>query len=163
MNEVQLCDALRERVKDITKNMQLEFDNSDSTTKAYKQPQVIDGYLPPKRSTRNAENEEVPDYPFIIIRPTDGRTPTNEASQVTVSLLIGCFSEDYDGYKACLLVLAAIRTALMAQPTLDQRFRMEMPFEWQQPEDQPYPEFMLQITTRWTVPTPQDIEQNEVI
>lgn len=160
MNENELCDAIRARMTEATDLLQLESDKGDGSIKP---PQVVDGYLPPKRSQKNEQGEDIPDYPYIIVRPTAGQTNEQRMTMANVTILIGCYSEDFDGYKYCLLVLAVIRKALMEKPTIDKRFRLELPFEWNQPEEQPWPEWQLEITTRWSLATPQDIEPNEVI
>lgn len=159
MNENELCDAIRERLRSLTELTQLESDLGDGN---FVPPQIIDGYLPPKRSQKNDEGELLPEFPFIIVRPSSGQTGNDSMSRATVKILIGCYSEEFDGYKYCLMLLSVIRRGLVEKPTIDGTpFCMELPFEWQNPDEQPWPEWQVEITTQWTVPTPLNIESSE--
>lgn len=113
-----------------------------------KPPQIIDGFLPPK-----SKND---DFPFVIVRPESG-TSDRGRTTVTVSLIIGCYSEELDGYGYCVEVMQRIRAALATfeNQTLANRFQLEFPITWQQMEEQPYPLWLLNMTTKWTFNTPQ--------
>lgn len=153
MQEMELCRDLRARLADVTQHLQLE---ADSNLIEYKAPRIVDGFLPPARS--RGPKEEEPEFPFIIVRPSAGQTNASRATTATVKIMVGCYDEDYDGHQYALLVLAAIRRGLMEQPTVGSVFRLEMPFEWELPDDQPWPQWQLEITTRWTIATPLTTE-----
>lgn len=162
MNEIALCDVLRQRLTTIVEQMQLPTDTDANTLKA---PRIVNGYLEPKRSRGPKETE--PDFPYIIVRPPNGNTQQDHTSTVQVNLIIGCHSEEFDGYEYCLHVLSEVRRGLMEQPNLNPGaigsvFRMEYPFEWEMPDDQPWPEFLILVKTRWTIATPLENPDPEV-
>lgn len=150
MNVTELSRRIRARLTEIVSNLQLE---SEDPNDAIKPPRIVNGYLPPKGVNTGG------DFPYVIVRPSTGRTGDDGMSTVEVKLLIGCYSEDYDGFEYALLVLDTIQHALLASPTLpDSPFRMELPIDWDMNDDQPWPEWVLEATTRWTVATPQTTE-----
>lgn len=153
MVENELTKAIRDRATEILSLLVFPTDSPNDEQRA---PTVINGFLPPKRS------KDDPDFPFVIVRPGEGTTGSDGMSRVTVKMLIGCFSEDFDGHEYGLIVLAQLRTGFMQHPTLESRFRMELPFNWKLYDDQPYPEWMIEITTQWTIPTPQEIPDEGV-
>lgn len=162
MNEIALCEALRTRLSEIVPLMQMPTDAKDETLKA---PRIVNGYLEPKRS--RGPKEEEPDFPYVIVRPPKGSTDPQGMTTVNVNILIGCYSEEFDGYEYCLHVLSEIRRGLMERPNLTPHklgsvFRMEYPFDWDMPDDQPWPEFIIMAKTRWTIATPQQISDDEV-
>lgn len=157
MIELGLCDAIESNIKNATASLLLEYeDRGDDGSFKRKSPQVVSGYLPPKRSS------ESPDFPYIIVRPISGVTGDDGQSICTVKILIGCFSEEYDGYKNCFLVLDEIKRSFMEKGTLANRYRFELPFDWTMFEDQPYPEWVIEVESRWSVYTPQQIPDEGV-
>lgn len=154
MIEVELARAIRERSAEIVNLLRFPTDRPGED---YRAPMVVNGFLPPKRSKSNSE------FPFIIVRPSAGVTGNDGYTRVTVKFIIGCYSEDFDGHEYGLIVLNELRTGFMQYPTLESRYRMELPFEWQLYDDQPYPEWMLEATTQWTIPTPQETPDEGVV
>ena len=110
---------------------------------------IIDGYLPPKRST----NDD--DFPFVIVRAEEGISQPG-STQVSVSFIIGVYTTETDGYAHCLEIMQRIRTALCQLPnqTLNARYQLEFPIEWRNVPDQPYPQWLIEMTTRWVMNTP---------
>jgi len=106
-------------------------------------PKVHLAFLP----TKTAENREESEFPYIIIRPVKG-----EGSKITIKLLFGRKSEDDDGFMDVLNDIGRFRTAIQKQPVLDRKFCFDEPFEWQFFENQPFPEWIAEVTTVWTVP-----------
>lgn len=157
MVELELAKALRERLLESTANLQLPTDSKGAEETVLKAPQIVNGYLAPKRST------EVPDFPYVIVRPHIGQTQSRDNTTCELKLLIGCFSEEYDGYEECLLVMSTIRTDLLERPLLANQFEFQFPLDWQNFDDQPWPEWAIEVTTRWNVYTPQRIPDEGVI
>ena len=95
-------------------------------------PKIIDGYLPPKRSTADD------DFPFVIVRAEEGKSLMGRTS-VEVSLIIGTYTTETDGYAHCLEIMQRIRGALCQLPnqTLNARYQLEFPIEWRNIPDQP--------------------------
>ncbi|HQA07578.1 MAG TPA: hypothetical protein PLM20_07575 [Syntrophomonadaceae bacterium] len=117
-----------------------------------KAPQVVEGWLPPKEST------DVPDVPYVMPRLIEGEDNADE-SQVNIKILVGTYSEDIDGWKDAVNVILRIRQCLLINRTLGKKFRMELPLKWKLFEEQPYPIWIGEIITIWTVALP--IEQVE--
>ncbi|MGN1149406.1 MAG: hypothetical protein ACI4SY_01730 [Sutterella sp.] len=113
-------------------------------------PKVFNGYLPPKRSQLDD------DFPFVIVRAEDGTSDRGQTT-ATVSLIIGCYSEETDGYAYCLEIMEKIRLALcqLECQTLDRRFQLEFPITWANVTEQPYPQWQLVMTTKWVFNTPE--------
>jgi hypothetical protein len=169
MNEIELCAALRKRLVDGLANMQLVIENGGGAVKA---PQVVDGFLPPKRETPND------DFPFVIVRPVSGRTDSSATSSVNIKILIGAFCDTYDGHIDVMLVIAEIRRIILenqnlqlvvavgskaSQETMGRLFRLSFPLEWEVFEDQPEPEWLGHVVTRWEIPTTQENPGDEIL
>lgn len=154
MIEVELARAIRERSAEIVDLLRFPTDRPGEDWRA---PTIVNGFLPPKRSKSNSE------FPFVLVRPSAGRTGDDRFTRCTVKFIIGCYSEDFDGHEYGLIVLNELRKGFMESPTLENRFRMELPFDWQLYDDQPYPEWMLECTTQWTIPTPLEIPDEGVV
>lgn len=117
---------------------------------AVRAPRVFDGYLPPKRSLPDD------DFPFVIVRAEDGSSELGKTT-VTVSLIIGCYTTETDGYAYCMEIMQKIRLALcqLENQTLDRRFQLEFPITWSNVGEQPYPQWQLVMTTKWVFNTPE--------
>lgn len=113
-------------------------------------PKIINGYLPPKRS--NPDD----DFPFVLVRPDSGKT-VFDATTVDVSILVGCFSDGFDGHEDCLNVMAKIRQAIYDLPnaTLNDKYEFRGEFSWQLPEQQQWPYWAVEIQTSWLLIAPQ--------
>lgn len=125
----------------------------------YVPPKIVSGWLPHKRSS----GPEDRDFPFIIVRPRKGATTDQSNSSASIELLIGAYSEEYDGYQHNMQILARLRQALFGLPalTLNSRYRLEFPLNWELFEDQPWPEWAMKVVTNWTVYTPQPADEFE--
>lgn len=145
MQENKLTEALREFIREAVKDFRLPVENGEARA-----PQVINGYLPPKRSG------DTDDFPFVIVLPEKG-TSNREATEVTVSIIIGCFAEDYDGHEYCLNVMSRIRSALAAMENniLANKYVLSFPVTWELVPEQPWPQWQLNMTTQWEFNTPQ--------
>lgn len=124
----------------------------DTNKGQLKAPQVVEGWLPPK------ESNDIPDVPYVILRMTDGED-NSDIARTNVKILIGTYSEEVDGWKDAVNVLLRIRQQLLTVRTLGKKFRMELPLKWKLFEEQPYPIWIGEIITIWTVALP--IEQVE--
>jgi len=111
-------------------------------------PRVYEGYLP-KLTSANADAE---DFPYVIIRIHKGSTGA-DGNPVVVNLILGTKCEAEDGFKDVLMLFDRIQTALFKTRVLDRQFRLELPYEWELFEDQPYPEWIGKIKTTWILPT----------
>lgn len=150
MIEQELARNLRKFIEDVVKDFRLPVE-MEKTPRA---PKVHDGYLPPKRS------EPGDDFPFVIVRP-DAATTERTATEVTVSIIIGCYAkeEEYDGYEYCLNVMTRIRNALtsMENGILAKKYVLNFPISWNNVPEQRWPQWQLDMETKWSFNTPQAI------
>ena len=148
MIEQELVKSLREFIKDAVKDFRLPVE----TEKKPRAPKVYDGYLPPKRS----ENGD--DFPLIIVRP-ESATTEREETEVSVAIIVGCYTEEFDGHEYCLNVMTRIRNALtsMENGILAKKYVLKFPITWNIVPEQPWPQWELEIDTKWCFNTPQAI------
>ena len=146
MLESNLSKALCAFVSEATQDFRLETKNGE-----LKAPQIIEGYLPPKR----AKNDD-DDVPFVIVRFDDSTSELGQTA-VTMSIVIGCYTLETDGYLYCLQVFECLRRALCEMPhqTLDERYQLAFPIECKNIDEHPYPYWQLEMTTHWVFNTPQ--------
>ncbi|MDQ0114360.1 hypothetical protein [Paenibacillus harenae] len=111
-------------------------------------PSVYEGYLP----KRTVENQDEPDYPFILVRMTKGKQ-TDDAHAVIVKLIVGVKAIDEAEFLNALNVMDRVRIAFSRQRVLASQFRLELPFEWELFEEQPHPEYLGQAIMNWTLPS----------
>ena len=151
MVENHLLDALRAYLEKELSAFRLPAQSGE-----HRPPQIVDGFLPPKRSNWND------DFPFVIVRPRTGQVEMGE-TDITVSIIIGCYTEEMDGHRHCLNVASRIRNALTTLPnqTLDRRFILAFPFKWTCHDEQPYPLWQVDMETRWTTNTPEIHSERE--
>ena len=119
-------------------------------------PKVINGFLPPKKG------QDGRDWPFVVARPVEGSI-NEEETVVSIQIIVGCWSKDFEGYEYCINVLSRLRNALTMLParTLNNRFRLAFPVKWEFLEEQPYPSWMAVMTTKWILRTPDVRTENE--
>lgn len=128
-------DALIAKIADAVKDMRLPVKNGEP-----RPPKVIDGYLPPKRS--GADD----DFPLVIVRPEKGEVE-ERAANISAVIIIGCWSEEFDGYKHCVNVMERIKSALatMENGTLADKYILQYPIKWELASEQPYPLWQLEM------------------
>lgn len=154
MVENELCRAIRDLVADAVKDFALPVkavgQNAEGELRA---PTVINGYLPPKRA------KAPDDFPFVVVRADEGTTD-NEGTEVQVSIIVGSYTQEYDGHEYCLNVMTRIRTALCSLPsmTLKKRYVLQLPVKWSGYAEQPWPYWQIDMTTTWLIHAPQTIE-----
>lgn len=141
----EFTDALLAKIADAVKDMRLPVKNGEP-----RPPKVIDGYLPPKRS--GADD----DFPLVIVRPEKGEIEEN-AANISAVLIVGCWSEEFDGYKHCVNVMERIKSALatMENGTLADKYILQYPIKWTLAEEQPYPFWQLEMELSFAHRAPQ--------
>ncbi|MGO4540372.1 hypothetical protein [Paenibacillus sp. 2TAB19] len=131
---------LSKEIKDFIKKL-----FSDAATV---KPAVYEGYLP----KRTVENQDEPDYPFVLVRMTKGRQ-TEDAHAVIVKLIVGVKAADEAEFLNALNVMDRIRIAFSRQRVIAGQFRHELPLDWELFEEQPHPEYLGQVIMNWTLPS----------
>lgn len=152
MIENNLTKALREFIAEAVKDFRLPVENPEPIEDGdIRAPQIINGYLPPKRS------EAKDDFPFVLVRAEKGTI--GEVRKTTISIVVGCYTEKYDGHELCLSVMTRIGNALKSMPNdiLANKYVLSSDIEWEVPENQPYPQWELYMTTHWEFNSPQAI------
>lgn len=156
MTELGLTKALREYLGGVL----VSWWGMDAVrSKGSKKPVVIDGYLPPKRTS------EGDDYPFVIVRPVKGAAD-DDSCTCTVQIAVGVLDADSDGYGTALEMVRTILNGLMTlkDRRLDDRYNLSLPVSWEVPQEQPYPAWVGMLTTVWSYPAPQlDFSDTEEI
>lgn len=145
MVENELAKALRAFIADAVKDYRLPVKTGEM-----KAPTVVNGFLPPKRSTA----EE--DFPFVLVRLEKGATDLEETA-VTAAIIIGCYTTEFDGHEHCINVMERIKQALCSMPygTLASKYILRYPVKWELPDEQPYPQWQLGMTTEWAYRAPE--------
>lgn len=145
MIEQELTKSLRKFIENAVKDFRLPVEHGE-----IRAPIIINGFLPPKQ-TKNDD-----DFPFVVVRPERAASDV-ELTEVTVSIIIGCYAKDYDGHEYCLNVMTRIRNALatMENGNLDDKYILNFPIEWDIVPEQPWPQWQLDMTTRWSFNTPR--------
>lgn len=157
MVENELTRAIRELIAEAVTNFALPTKpERGSAMGVLRAPQIVNGYLPPKRTGQKD------DFPFVLVRADEGAT-NQDSTEVQVSIIVGTYSEEYDGHEYCLNVMSRIRTALCSLPgmVLANRYRLKHPIKWSTYAEQPYPYWQLDMQTMWDIRTPQPIDKEE--
>lgn len=110
------------------------------------------------------ENEEDTHFPYIVARIVEGVDPVVEPmapllSTVRVDLIFGVYHESIakdgivhpDGAYDLLNLMEHTRIELFRQGVLERKFRIEKPYKWNIPEEQPYPLWVGSAQSIWTV------------
>lgn len=151
MVENHLVEALRAYLAKALEDFRLPAKSGE-----HRPPQIVEGFLPPKRSST------IDDFPFVIVRPKNGIIQAGE-TEISVSLIVGCYTEEMDGYRHCMNVASRIRNALTMLPnqTLDRRFQLAFPLRWTCHDDQPFPQWQIDMETQWVTRTPEIRSERE--
>ncbi|MBG9799529.1 hypothetical protein [Brevibacillus laterosporus] len=146
MTPVLLLDAIVRRLEQVVKEYTLE-----TNAGTIKTPQICKGYLPPKKKP----DEQEPDFPYIIVRLLNG-SDTNDMSSVTVRMLFGTYAHDNEGFVDTLNIMERVRQSLNKHRLLEDKFRLEYPYEWTLYEEQPKPEWIGESISRWVIDQPYE-------
>lgn len=152
-----LTKAIRELCAKAVKDFRLPTKDAPGPgkkEKVLKAPQIINGFLPPKRANDND------DFPFVLVRPEQGTTDRG-SEEIKVNIIIGCYSEEYDGFEFGINVMERIKAAISQLPaeTLENRYQMRYPIKWSMANDQPYPQWQIDIETTWVMNAPVNVDE----
>ena len=144
MVENELAKALRAFIAGVISEYRLPVKNGEPRA-----PEVVNGFLPPKRSS--VED----DFPFVLVRLEKGETNLEETT-CTAAIIIGCYTAEFDGHEYCLNVMERIKQALCSMPfgTLANKYQLRYPVKWELPDEQPYPQWQIGMTTEWAFNAP---------
>lgn len=144
-----LTKALRELCEQAVKDFRLPTKDG----KTLRAPRIVNGFLPPKRST------DVDDFPFVLVRP-EQCTTDRESEEVRVNIIVGCYSEEYDGFEYGVNVVERIKEKICTLPaeTLAQRYQMRYPVKWTMVPEQPWPQWQIDMETIWIFNSPRNTD-----
>lgn len=144
-----LTKALRELCEQAVKDFRLPTKDG----KTLRAPQIVNGFLPPKRST------DLDDFPFVLVRP-EQCTTDRESEEVRVNIIVGCYSEEYDGFEYGVNVVERIKEKICTLPseTLAKRYQMRYPIKWTMVPEQPWPQWQIDMETIWIFNSPRNTD-----
>lgn len=144
-----LTKALRELCEQAVNDFRLPTKDG----KTLRAPQIVNGFLPPKRST------DLDDFPFVLVRP-EQCTTDRESEEVRVNIIVGCYSEKYDGFEYGVNVVERIKEKICTLPaeTLAQRYQMRYPIKWTMVPEQPWPQWQIDMETIWIFNSPRNTD-----
>lgn len=144
-----LTKALRELCEQAVKDFRLPTKDG----KKLRAPKIVNGFLPPKRST------DLDDFPFVLVRP-EQCTTDRESEEVRVNIIVGCYSEEYDGFEYGVNVIERIKEKICTLPaeTLEQRYQMRYPIKWNMVPEQPWPQWQIDMETIWIFNSPRNTD-----
>lgn len=146
MTPVLLMRSLKTSLEGVVENVELTSPKGVLT-----KPQVFLEQLPQKSASSQEE-----DFPFIIVRAAGGEDADGNKSTMKINLIIGTYSKDDDGFIDVLNLFEGIRQALLKKRIVGKSFRMELPFVWRLFDEQPWPGWIGEINTLWTIPQVQE-------
>ncbi|WP_217562781.1 hypothetical protein [Paenibacillus sp. GbtcB18] len=112
------------------------------------------GWLPAKEAPKGpVPPVPVPEseFPYIIIRALAGEDLDRNGT-AQIKFLVGTKSKDSDGYLDIIHLFETIRLGVLRSGIIGQRFEIQRPLKWKLFEEQPYPEWIGEILTTWTMP-----------
>jgi hypothetical protein len=144
MIENHLAENLRNLIEGAVKDFRLPVKNGEPRA-----PKVFNGYLPPKRSGGDD------DFPFVLVRADKGST-NEDSTETKLTIIIGCYTEEFDGHEYCLNIMQRVRMALATLPcgVLGGKHILQFPISWENFEEQPYPQWFIEMETTWKTNTP---------
>ncbi|GAQ24221.1 hypothetical protein [Tepidanaerobacter syntrophicus] len=145
---VYLVEELKNLAEKVVKNYFLETKKENFR----KPPQVVTGYLPPKQPRYKGDSDdEILDFPFVIVRLVKG-TDAQQSATAVVKFIIGTYSEETtEGWKDVASIIERIRQELCKKYIIGKRYQLEKPIQWEMPEEQPFPQWIGIMTTTWVV------------
>lgn len=154
MVNIVLVNSLRDRIESLVKEFLLPTNIDGHDLKA---PQVISGYLNESKRSPVADPQEFKaELPAVVVRfhrESDG----GQRNVVKIRVIVITYSEDeQNGWIDSLNVANRIKIGLKQNPIIDQRFQIDdESFETEQPDEQPFPEWVTYITFDVLVPQVQ--------
>ena len=149
-----VINLLTKALRELCEQAVAEFRLPTKDGKTLRAPQIVNGFLPPKRST------DIDDFPFVLVRPEAGTTERG-AEEIRVNIIVGCYSEEYDGYEYGVNVMERIKEKICTLPdeTLAQRYQMRYPLKWNMVPEQPWPQWQIDMETIWVFNSPLNSDE----
>jgi len=126
-------------------------------------PTVVRGRVP-RTVTGELDLTKVPLVPHIIVQAVSAKVEQQE-TVVTVKLLVAVYDENPNsqGYQDVQNIIEAIAIAFTSfgQAAINQAYPIVLPIEWQLREENCYPHFIGEMTTKWELPSARPLPDME--
>lgn len=127
-------------------------------------PRVERGRLP-RTVTGEIDAQQLSNFPSIIVQVVSGHVAIDQTT-VTVRILVNMYDENPNsgGYQDCLNITEALAVALTSygQGAIDQAFPIVLPIEWSLIEQDTFPHFIAEMTTRWTLESARPMPDDQI-
>jgi hypothetical protein len=149
-----VINLLTKALRELCEQAVAEFRLPTKDGKTLRAPQIVNGFLPPKRST------DIDDFPFVLVRPEAGTTERG-TEEIRVNIIVGCYSEEYDGYEYGVNVIERIKEKICTLPaeTLAERYQLRYPLKWNMVPEQPWPQWQIDMETIWVFNSPLNSDE----
>lgn len=150
-----VINLLTKALRELCEQAVAEFRLPTKDGKTLRAPRIVNGFLPPKRS-----GGDLDDFPFVLVRPEAGTTERG-SEEIRVNIIVGCYSEEYDGYEYGVNVMERIKEKICTLPaeTLAQRYQMRYPVKWNMVPEQPWPQWQIDMETIWVFNSPRNTDE----
>lgn len=148
MSVITLVNELQKLITPLVDDFLME--SSEINNKPRTTPSVAKYYLSPKQS--NPEANAKPDYPLIIIRPVSNSESDSDPpiANCQVDILVFTTSRDVDErVEWCINLITRISQHLKAHRIVGERYRLDLPLEWELFDDSQKPNFAAALSTKW--------------
>lgn len=151
MTPIELLEQLVLFCKEHTKDLILPVKTKPSQEPVHRAPEVWPMRLPDKQ----AEQDKVP---YILLQVVNGGDKQDEGGEPSadcyIRIVIGVYSSDAsEGAMQVLNIITRLRTALLKQRLLDNRFLLKLPLEFLIYPDDTAPYYFGEMATTWSLPT----------
>jgi hypothetical protein len=145
MTPIAMVDELIEFIKPVVAEFTLQTNVKGADPKP---PQVIGGFLKDKQPN---EKQDPPDFPFVIVRfLEENDNPDENTAQVRI--YVGTYSDDpQNGWRDAMNVAQKIKHHLLSKRYFGS-FCAERPFKTTLLEEQPMPEWIVEMTVTVSMP-----------
>lgn len=157
MSTVLLCQAIREELALIVKDLYQSNDPARDREQEFRTPKIINGYVPP----RGNDNDVIP---YIIVRPSECNTVTESGINydvIGVSLIVATYGREDGDYEQSVVVLDRVINYFRKKPCLKNKYRMQPKVKWLIPDEQPDPIWFAILDLQWEVPTVQEVLEDD--
>lgn len=126
-------------------------------------PRVVCGCIP-RTVTGDISLDKLSDVPHVIVQAVSAHVEIPETI-ATVRIFVCMYDENPDGggYQDCLNVAEAIVIALTSygQGVLDKAYPIVMPIDWKLNENDTFPHYLAEITTKWELPSGRPLPDSD--
>lgn len=145
---INLVECLATRIENLVEKYRLQTSDAPETLRA---PNVLRQYLPLKKY---ADEPDPADYPLVSVFLSDVEVAAaDERGKAQVDIICGGYdaNNNSQGWRTPMDMAYRILVDLQQAPIIG-AFQMQFPVTIKAPEDQPYPQWYVTLSTRWDMP-----------